>query len=105
MGWAAHGRGATDPAELPPALRHLSAPRAVRGRDAGVLSNVEMGEAEFARELNRHICAAAEQLGTGGELPVHFVCECGCMSRVTSTLAAYEASKGVWIAAHRARSA
>lgn len=59
-----------------------------------------MGEEEFARELNRHIRAAAEQLGAGGALPVHFVCECGCMTRVTSTLAAYEAANGVWLDAH-----
>lgn len=59
-----------------------------------------MGEAEFAREINRHIRAAAEQLGAGGELPVHFVCECGCMSRVTSTLAAYEAANGAWLPSH-----
>lgn len=58
-----------------------------------------MGEAEFARELNRHIRAVAEQLGAGTE-PVNFVCECGCMSRVTSTLAAYEASGGAWLDAH-----
>jgi hypothetical protein len=60
-----------------------------------------VGEEEFARELNRHIRAAAEQLGSGGELPVNFVCECGCMSRVTSTLAAYEAADGIWLDAHR----
>jgi hypothetical protein len=59
-----------------------------------------VGEAEFARVLNRHIRAAAEQLGAGGELPVQFVCECGCLSRVTSTLAAYEAANGVWLDAH-----
>jgi len=60
-----------------------------------------VGEAEFARELNRHIRAAAEHLGARGELPVQFVCECGCMSRVTSTLASYEAANGVWLDAHR----
>jgi hypothetical protein len=59
-----------------------------------------VGETEFARELNRHIRAAAEQLGAGGELPVNFVCECGCMRRVTSTIAAYEAADGVWLDAH-----
>jgi hypothetical protein len=59
-----------------------------------------VGEAEFARELNRHIRAAAEQLGAGGELPVTFVCECGCMRRVTSTISAYEAAGGVWLDAH-----
>ena len=58
-----------------------------------------MGEVEFAQELNRHIRAAAEHLGAG-ELPVNFVCECGCMSRVTSTLAAYEAANGVWVETH-----
>jgi len=60
-----------------------------------------VGEEEFARELNRHIRAAAEQLGAAGELPVNFVCECGCMSRVTTTLAAYEAADGIWLDAHR----
>ena len=60
-----------------------------------------MGESEFARELNQHIRAAAEKLG-GGELLVYFVCECGCMSRVTATLAAYEAADGIWLDAHRA---
>jgi hypothetical protein len=60
-----------------------------------------VGESEFARELNRNIRAAAEQLGAGGELPVNFVCECGCLSRVTSTLSAYEAGNGVWLDAHR----
>jgi hypothetical protein len=59
-----------------------------------------VGESEFARELNRHIRAAAAQLGAGGELPVQFVCECGCMSRVTSTLADYEAANGAWLDAH-----
>jgi hypothetical protein len=59
-----------------------------------------MGEEEFARELNRHIRAAAEQLGAGGELPVNFVCECGCMSRVTSTLAAYQTANGAWLESH-----
>jgi hypothetical protein len=60
-----------------------------------------VGEAEFARELNQHIRAVAEQLGGGGELPVTFVCECGCMSRVTSSLAAYEAANGAWLETHR----
>lgn len=59
-----------------------------------------MVEAEFARELNRHIRAAAEQFGAGAELPVNFVCECGCMGRVTSTLAAYEAGDGAWLEVH-----
>jgi len=59
-----------------------------------------MSESEFAREINRHIRAAAEQLGAGGELPVQFVCECGCMSRVKSTLAAYQAADGAWLASH-----
>jgi hypothetical protein len=65
-----------------------------------VRSEQDVGESEFARELNRHIRAAAEQLGAGGGLPVNFVCECGCMSRVTSTLAAYEAADGIWLNAH-----
>jgi hypothetical protein len=61
-----------------------------------------VGETEFARELNRHIRAAAEHLGAGGDLaPVQFVCECGCMTRVTSTVEAYEAGDGVWLDAHR----
>jgi hypothetical protein len=60
-----------------------------------------VSESEFAQELNRHIRAAAEQIGSGTELPVHFVCECGCMSRVMSTLAAYEAANGVWLDAHQ----
>ncbi len=59
-----------------------------------------MGETEFARERNRHMRAAAEQLGAGGEQPVNFVCECGCMNRVTSTVAAYETADGVWLDAH-----
>jgi hypothetical protein len=59
-----------------------------------------VGEAEFARELNRHIRTAAEHLGAGDELPVHFVCECGCMRRVTATVAAYEAADGIWLDAH-----
>ena len=59
-----------------------------------------MGEAEFARELNRHIRDVAEQLGADVELPVQFVCECGCMKRVTSSLAAYEAANGAWFDAH-----
>jgi hypothetical protein len=29
------------------------------------------------------------------------VCECGCMNRVTATLAAYEAANGAWLDAHR----
>jgi hypothetical protein len=61
----------------------------------------DVGESEFARELNRHIRAVAEQLGAGGELPVTVVCECGCMSRVTATLPAYEAADGIWLDAHR----
>lgn len=90
----------------PPNPRRAATPKratrcaAIRCRSTVVSTNGRMGEAEFARELNRHIRAAAEQLGSGGELPVHFVCECGCMSRVTSTLAAYEAADGVWLDAH-----
>lgn len=65
----------------------------------------DVGEEEFAREVNRHIRAAAEQLGAGGESPVNFVCECGCMSRVTSTLMAYQAADGAWLESHARRRA
>ena len=61
--------------------------------------------AEIARQANAYIREMAEQLDAvaRNERPVGFICECGCLRIVETTVAEYASADGAWIEGHRSR--
>jgi hypothetical protein len=53
-----------------------------------------MDAAEVAREVNGRIRELAARTTAGDELPVVFLCECGCFTFVPLTLADYDERDG-----------
>ena len=56
-----------------------------------------------ARETNAHIRLLAKSLRD--ETPVGFFCECGCFELVTTTVAEFDAGRGIYLPGHRQRPA
>jgi hypothetical protein len=53
-----------------------------------------MDAAEVAREVNARIRELAELYALGQELPLAFLCECGCFTLVPLTIAEYDGRAG-----------
>jgi hypothetical protein len=60
-----------------------------------------MDAAEVAREVNLNTLAMGMQLGAAdGHAEFSFVCQCGCMERVSITSSEYLAKGGAWLEGH-----
>jgi hypothetical protein len=53
-----------------------------------------MDAGEVAREVNERIRELARRFEAGRELPVAFLCECGCFTFVPLTIDEYDALDG-----------
>jgi hypothetical protein len=63
-----------------------------------------IGADPVAREVNARIRGQAEKFEIEPGTPLKFMCECGCMAEVASTISAFDAASGeVYVPGHGSR--
>ena len=76
--------------------------RATRGRG---VDDTASAKVEVARDVNRRVLETAavfdDLIPADNPEPFDFVCECGCLERVSLSPAAYVANGGAWRDGHQ----
>jgi hypothetical protein len=60
-----------------------------------------MDAAQLARDVNAKTLEIAAKFEAGEDLPVDFLCECGCWAFVQRTIAEYNREDGAWCVGHK----